>query len=199
MTSRAKPPGFTNNVTLPKSAQVEIIDANQASNVDGDAGGTYTPTVAMRIEGAGLGSDGLLASTITGTLQRVSTGRWQPAVDTTTIVVGDGATPQILDMSADIYLTTIDHAAQNVIIHLADTVTGELPGTGDVIEVVRIGVPSAAKSFEIFAESAPAARIGAFPQTWPAGGNQLHKVYSAKYWYDGATWQPLRFSSDVSF
>jgi hypothetical protein len=190
---RVKPPGWTGDITQPRAAQLGLLDTKQLTLLDGAAGGTVVPTSALRIEGAGFGSDDLRTTTITGTLQRANTGRWERRVSTATIL--DQAAAQVLDCSYDVYRTTIDHA-NDIVIHLSMT-TGQTPATNDIIEVIRVGVPSVPHSFQIYAESFPLVRVGAFIQV-PAAGNQANQVYSARYFFNGTTWCPLRFSDDVS-
>lgn len=190
--ARANQIGWASGTTILRARHVALFDAHQVASLDGDSGGTYTPTTPLRIEGAGFGSDALNDTTITGTLQRAVTGRWQRRVDTTTIQDVPGS--QLLDMSYDVYRTEIDHA-NDIVLVLAVT-SGNTPGTGDEIEVIRQGIPNVPHAFQIWAEDDLVTRIGVFIQAPPAG-NQLNQVYSARYFFNGTTWVPLRFSADV--
>lgn len=194
MFSRAKPLGLTDDLFNLLAHQLETIDGSLENALDGAGGGTVAPTTPLIINGAGLASDALKDTTIAGSLQRVGTGRWKQKVDTTSIT--DTASTQLLDMSNDVYRTSIDHTA-NITIHLAVT-TGETPSAGDVIQVTREGIPSSPASFQIYSEYATGTRIGAFIQAAPAG-YQENEIYSAQYFFNGTTWRPLRFSSDVLY
>ncbi len=194
MPPRAKPPGWTDNTTKAVAAQMEAMDAQHVLAMDGGAGGIIAPASPIRIEGAGFGSDSLGDTTVTGSLARAANGHRKKIVDTTSIVNAGGT--QTLDMSADVYVADFDHIGTNIAIQLQVT-TGQTPGVGDVIEVARDQFPSGGGgSFQIYAEDAPAVRIGVFPQT-AAGGNSLNGVTSARYFFNGTTWKPLRFSADA--
>jgi hypothetical protein len=192
MGDRVKPLGLTDDLFVLKANQIESLDDAQSNLVDGALGGTYAPTSEMRIEGAGFGSDDLTDTVISGAFQRNQQGRWGKRVDTSTIVNGDGVTPQVLDMSSDVYVMTATQN-QDIIIHLSNT-TGQTPAAGDVIEVVRHGIPSPAKSFFIYAEAFPAVRIGSFLSILVAQGNEM---FSARYVFGGTTWRPVRMSADT--
>lgn len=191
--SKVNPAGWTDNTTSANAAQLGGMDTNQSRAVDGAAGGTYTPTNPIQINGAGLGSDNLLSSTVTGILQRSPSGRWPRRFSSTTIL--DVAAPQLVDMSYDHYYRGAPAHANNITILLA-TATGQVPTTGDVIEIVREGNPAApAVTFTIASEVAPGVPLARFPDA--AGPWQAYPLYTAMFWWTGAVWLSFRWSNGV--
>lgn len=49
--SRAKPTGWSDNVDTITAAQINQVDLNQSRAIDGNAGGTYTPSAAITLAG----------------------------------------------------------------------------------------------------------------------------------------------------
>jgi hypothetical protein len=189
--SLIKAAGWYDNIQSLTAAEIGAFDLNQSRAVDGAAGGIYSPAGTIQVNGSGFGSDRLTNVTATGVLQRAASARWVWRTSTTTIL--DQAAAQVLDMSYDTYRTTIDHA-NNINIRLAVT-TGQQPTEGDILQVVRIGIPTAPRTFIIYSEEAPAAPLAQFPVA--AGGVQSNTVYMGEFWFTGATWVPLRLSADV--
>lgn len=191
--SKVKAAGWTNDTNTVTAAELNALDLNQSQAVDGAAGGTYTPSAAVEINGSGLSSSNIQDSTVTGTVQRSAAGRLPRLVDVTTITNVAGF--QLVDMASDVYKADAAGAhAQNLNIRLAVS-SGQTPVTGDTIEIVREGPSGGAATFQIFSEDAPAAQIAAFPVG--VAVLQASDVYSAKFFYNGATWKRLRFSADV--
>lgn len=66
--ARAKPLGYTDDVDVLPAAELNTIDLNQSRALDGNAGGSYAPSGAVIINGSGLQSNNILASTVNGLL-----------------------------------------------------------------------------------------------------------------------------------
>ncbi len=67
--TRAKPAGWTDDVDTVTAAELNQIDTNQSRAIDGNAGGTYTPSGAIAINGsAGFSTGASNPVTINGTL-----------------------------------------------------------------------------------------------------------------------------------
>lgn len=190
--SKAKPAGWTDNIDTPNAAQLGTIDTNQSRAIDGAAGGAYAPTNPVQINGAGLSSDNLLSSTITGILQRAPNGRLPRRFNTSTII--DNVAPVIVDMTYDVYYAPAGHL-NNLTVRLA-TATGQLPTTGDVLKIVRDGNAGAVVTLVIESEAAPGVPIATIPDG--PGAWQASTLYSASFWWDGLVWRSLRWSNAVS-
>ncbi len=192
--SRAKA-SYTDERESILASHMETLDLDQSLMVDAAAGGRYGPSSDIVVNGAGFGSNVLRDVTVQGVLQRSSSGRIVHATDVNDIL--DTATTQLLDMRRDTYYTALDHA-QNITIHLAMS-TGFTPIAGDTLQVARVGIPTAPRTFKIYAEDFPAVLLASFPITAgnPAGQAQSNQLYMAEFYFNGTTWAPTRLSNDV--
>jgi hypothetical protein len=77
---------FTDNVTVVTASFLNWVRTNLPKAVDGVGGGTYTPSDTITINGAGLRSDNIHTSTVTGSLTV------EGALDCETTLNVDGAT-----------------------------------------------------------------------------------------------------------
>lgn len=193
--STIKAAGWTDNLESASAAELNALDTNQALAVDGSRGGSWAPGSTLQIDGSGFGSNALRDITVSGILTRTSTGRWVWRTSTSTITNIE-ATPQVVDMKYDTYRLGVAQTA-NIVVHLAVT-TGQTPTTGDMIQVVRDGIPGVAKTFKIYSEEspAPAPPVAEFPSA--VGGSQSNEIYMAEFWFNGVTWKPMRLSCDVT-
>jgi len=72
---RAKPTGWADDIDVVKGRELDILDDNQSTSVDGTAGGTYTLTEELKINSpGGLKSSKIKASTLVGQLEVASVG-----------------------------------------------------------------------------------------------------------------------------
>lgn len=72
--ARVNPFGWTDDIATITAAHINGIDINQSRAIDGNAGGAYTPSGVVEIDGSGFKSDNIGDSTVTGAMDAAATG-----------------------------------------------------------------------------------------------------------------------------
>lgn len=156
--SRAKPAGWTDDIDTITATQINQIDTNQSRAVDGTAGGAYTPSPPINING--------LTATTVGLNVRAVGAQHPIRIDTTTVV--DVAATQIIDASsADVYW--ISFVPSTLIdIELGVTSTAIAPVEGQLCRITRAPSASAPLAPNITVKSEGLAPIIGILQNFPS-------------------------------
>jgi len=186
--SRAKPTGWTDDLDTITAAQINQVDTNQSRAVDGTAGGLYTPSPPINIDGFNATTENLFI--------RGAQAQHPLRIDSTTVtdVAASAAPPgQILDITVDVYYIDASVAATgNWTLTLAIASAAIAPVNGAVVRIVRL--LNGVFTIDILPEGG-----GVIAQIPSAYTNQVagSPLY-AEFWFDGATWRRLAFSADVA-
>jgi len=194
--ARLKPAGWTDGDTITPT-EINGIDTNQSEAVDGTAGGTYTPAAVVAINGSGIKSDNIGASTLTGALAIQSTvtpadgtaataARLPFRIDTAALGNFD---VEIRD-SANVYDIYIDTSVHTLVrtwtLVCAGAVTGELC-------MIKM-TDSSANATDIKSKTSGAV-VGSFTAS-PTVGDHTHRWILFRY--DGTDWVYLTGHPDTS-
>lgn len=190
--SRAKPTGWTDNVDTITAAQINQIDLNQSRAIDGNAGGTYTPSGALTLGGSAgvtIGASNTLAvagalnvsgtETVTG--QVVLSGN-NAGIGLRLLTLGD-ADQTVQGATRDVLMIPVTLTANRAYTILG---TSPVPKTGHVLRIVRASVN--------MANTAPSNHTC----TLNFGGTFL--VFQGEKWaylhlmWTGSQWLPITWS-----
>lgn len=190
--SRAKPTGWTDNVDTITAAQINQIDLNQSRAIDGNAGGTYTPSGALTLGGsAGVTITASNTLAVAGSLNVSGT----ETVTGQVVLSGNNA-------GIGLRLLTLNDADQSVqgatrdVLQIPATLTGNraytiqgtspVPKTGHVLRIVRASID--------ISSTKPSNHTA----TLNFGGTAL--VFRAEKWaylhlmWTGSQWLPITWS-----
>ncbi len=181
---RAKNQGWTNDVDTITGPELEILDVNQSRALDGTAGGVYSPSSELAVNGSGLSTDNLQDSTFNGDVivrGRLDLdgngGRITKRVDTSTLGDADAD----ITLSNDIWITsgTLTAFRTYTLRH-----TGIAAVAGDTVTVVfrNAGLQ------DVTVENEAASTI--FIYNGSGGANRA----AATVVWDGAAWRVISWS-----
>lgn len=190
--SRAKPTGWTDNVDTITAAQINQIDLNQSRAIDGNAGGTYTPSGALTLGGsAGVTIGASNTLTVAGALDVSGT----ETVTGQVVLSGNNAGIGLRLLTLNDADQTVQGATRDVLM-IPVTLTGNraytilgtspVPKTGHVLRIVRASVN--------MANTAPSNHVS----TILFGGTALN--FRAEKWahlhlmWTGSQWLPITWS-----
>lgn len=186
--ARVKPAGWTDDITTITAAELNGLDINQSRAIDGNAGGTYTPSGALAINGSAGFSIGASNTT---TLAAAT------SVTGVVTVSGNNAAVAWRVYNATNASETIEGARYDII-KLPATITANrtytiaaaspVPATGHILRVVR--------ATDDIASTAPSATYTAAVSF----GGAATVIFQASKWgfihffYSGSEWIPIAWS-----